>query len=236
MKETELRKFSTCNLCGQKIGHTGLPLFWRVTVERFGLQIDAIKRQDGLTAILGGNAFLAMHMGVNDAVDSLLRARDKHVYLEGVHPQSTLIGVVSSHHGLSVDFFYSHESYPEVEDAVVPPALVPTFTRGESQHWISVDAQLPPTDKNVLACYMKKLGKYRIVLAFYVSSLHMEADEGVDEGLLEWGDNGCSYVKQGWYEANQAGSVFYPIEEPPTHWMNLPKPPVPPALPTIEYR
>lgn len=66
MKEVELRKHSTCNLCGQKIGHTGLPLFWRVTIDRFGLQRDAIMRQDGLTAMLGGNALLAMHMGTNE--------------------------------------------------------------------------------------------------------------------------------------------------------------------------
>ena len=38
MKEAELRRYATCSLCGQKIGHTGLPLFWTVTIERFGVE------------------------------------------------------------------------------------------------------------------------------------------------------------------------------------------------------
>ncbi len=37
MKERELREHATCSLCRQKIGHTGLPLFWVVRIERFGI-------------------------------------------------------------------------------------------------------------------------------------------------------------------------------------------------------
>lgn len=65
MKETELRANANCLLCGKGIGHTGLPLFWRVTVEPFGVDLRAVQRQDGLAAILG-NSLLAMHMGTNE--------------------------------------------------------------------------------------------------------------------------------------------------------------------------
>ena len=63
MKEQELREIATCAMCGQKIGHTGLPLFWRVRIERYALKIDAIQRQQGLTMMLGGQATLAAVMG-----------------------------------------------------------------------------------------------------------------------------------------------------------------------------
>jgi hypothetical protein len=56
MKEAELRRHATCDLCHQKIGHTGLPLFWRVTVERFGIDLGAVRRQDGLGQFMGSIA------------------------------------------------------------------------------------------------------------------------------------------------------------------------------------
>lgn len=62
MKEPELRRHTRCNLCDKKIGETGLPLFWRITVERFGIDLAAARRQDGLAAFLGSSA-LAQVMG-----------------------------------------------------------------------------------------------------------------------------------------------------------------------------
>ena len=38
MKEAELRDHATCLLCRKKIGTSGLPLFWLVTSERYGLE------------------------------------------------------------------------------------------------------------------------------------------------------------------------------------------------------
>lgn len=61
MKEAELRAHATCSLCAKKILSTGLPLFWRLTVERFGVHVDRVQRQNGLAMMLG-NAHLAMHM------------------------------------------------------------------------------------------------------------------------------------------------------------------------------
>ena len=65
MKELELRQHATCSLCNQPIGASGLPLFYVVKVERFGVKLDAVRRQDGLTALLGGHAGLAQVMGTD---------------------------------------------------------------------------------------------------------------------------------------------------------------------------
>jgi len=64
MKEAELRRHSTCCVCRKPIGHTGLPLFWRVTIERFGVDLKAVRRQDGLGALLGSST-LAAAMGTD---------------------------------------------------------------------------------------------------------------------------------------------------------------------------
>lgn len=64
MKESELRKHAVCTVCAEKIGHTGLPLFWRVTVERFGIDMQAARRQTGLGMMLG--ASLAAVMGPDE--------------------------------------------------------------------------------------------------------------------------------------------------------------------------
>ncbi len=52
MREEELREHAKCSKCGRGIGHTGLPLFWTLKVERFGLDLRALERQQGLTAIV----------------------------------------------------------------------------------------------------------------------------------------------------------------------------------------
>lgn len=67
MKEAELRECTTCALCGQLIGVSGLPLFWRVTVERYGIDMHAVRRQDGLAAFMG-SSHLAAVMGPDEDV------------------------------------------------------------------------------------------------------------------------------------------------------------------------
>lgn len=66
MKEKELRKHAICSICKKPIGHTGLLLFWTLKIERYGIKMDVVKRQDGLTAMLGGNAMLAQVMGTDE--------------------------------------------------------------------------------------------------------------------------------------------------------------------------
>jgi hypothetical protein len=64
MKEAELRENSHCALCKKPIGNSGVPLFWRVTVERFGLNMPALQHQQGLGLMLGGA--LAQVMGADE--------------------------------------------------------------------------------------------------------------------------------------------------------------------------
>lgn len=66
MKETELREHARCTLCNSKVLSHGKPLFWRVTLERFEVDLGALSRQDGLTQLLGGNARLAQVMGKDE--------------------------------------------------------------------------------------------------------------------------------------------------------------------------
>ncbi len=60
MKRAELLKHTKCDVCHQKIGSSGLPLFWRVRVERFGVDLKAVQRQDGLGAFLGHHGIAAV--------------------------------------------------------------------------------------------------------------------------------------------------------------------------------
>lgn len=66
MKERELREHTDCSICRNKIGSRGLPLFWTATINRYGLALDALQRQAGLTQMFNGNASLAMVMGSDE--------------------------------------------------------------------------------------------------------------------------------------------------------------------------
>ena len=66
MKEHELRQVAKCQLCGKPFGHTRLPLFWRVRIQRWGVDLGAVSRQTGLTMALGGYAALASVMGPDE--------------------------------------------------------------------------------------------------------------------------------------------------------------------------
>ncbi len=66
MKETELRKHASCSICKKPIGNSGLPLFWIMRVERLGIKLDVVKRQDELAALLGGHSGLAQIMGTDE--------------------------------------------------------------------------------------------------------------------------------------------------------------------------
>lgn len=64
MKEEELRKSAICGVCGRPVGHTGLPLFWRIKIERIGIDMKAVQSQDGLAQMLGSSK-LANVMGTD---------------------------------------------------------------------------------------------------------------------------------------------------------------------------
>lgn len=66
MKERELREHAVCTLCGERIGHTGLPMFWTVKITRWGLDHGALERQTGREMAMGGHVLLAQLMGPNE--------------------------------------------------------------------------------------------------------------------------------------------------------------------------
>ncbi|UGB46959.1 hypothetical protein LQ772_06620 [Frateuria edaphi] len=66
MREKELRQHAVCSLCEQPIGRAGVPMFWVVKIERHGLKVDVLMRQQGLAMQLGGNGFLAQVMGPDE--------------------------------------------------------------------------------------------------------------------------------------------------------------------------
>jgi hypothetical protein len=59
MKEDELRKHTVCSLCGRKLGQTESPFFYTLKVNRYGLDIGAIRRNAGLVEMMGGITALA---------------------------------------------------------------------------------------------------------------------------------------------------------------------------------
>jgi hypothetical protein len=65
MKAGDLQK---CALCGKGVLHNGVPLFWRVSLQRMGVDLAAVQRAAGLEMLLGGNVALARILGPNEDV------------------------------------------------------------------------------------------------------------------------------------------------------------------------
>ena len=59
MKQDEIKP---CCKCGKGVMHTGLPVFWQVTIQRMRIDVGAVQRQHGLEMMLG-SPLLAFHMG-----------------------------------------------------------------------------------------------------------------------------------------------------------------------------
>ena len=66
MKEKELRESSTCGICGENIGAGQAITFFRVTIERYMMDLSAIQRQSGLAMMFGGRGDLARIMGPDE--------------------------------------------------------------------------------------------------------------------------------------------------------------------------
>ena len=73
MRISELRRIAECAVCKRGVMHNGLPFFYRVTVERHGIQMRAVQQQAGLEMMLGGNVAIAEAMGPDpDATVTLM--------------------------------------------------------------------------------------------------------------------------------------------------------------------
>lgn len=66
MKEKDLREVAKCVKCGKGFGASGLPTFYRVRIQRYGIDMKAIKRQTGLEMMMGGHIALAQVMGPDE--------------------------------------------------------------------------------------------------------------------------------------------------------------------------
>lgn len=95
MKEKELREIAKCVMCGKGVGHTGLPLFWRIRIERYGLNMDAIQRQQGLTMSLGGHAVLAAVMGPQEDMAKKILSKEITLCEECATEKQTVIAVLA---------------------------------------------------------------------------------------------------------------------------------------------
>ena len=71
MKEKELRERTECCVCGKPFGHTGLPTFWTIKIERHVIDINAVKRQDGLAQMLG-SSLLAQSIGPDEEMTKVV--------------------------------------------------------------------------------------------------------------------------------------------------------------------
>lgn len=56
------KDFKPCAACGKGVMHTGLPLFWTVDVQRWGIDAQAVRRQHGMEQVFGGGAGAAVAM------------------------------------------------------------------------------------------------------------------------------------------------------------------------------
>lgn len=66
VRERELRDWVECCFCGKPFGETGLPIFHRIAIATYGVDLQAVQRQTGLTSFLGGNAAIALAMGPDE--------------------------------------------------------------------------------------------------------------------------------------------------------------------------
>lgn len=65
MKEDELRSLAQCCICKKKIGQFQLPIFHKITAERFMVNVKAVQRQHGLEQMFNGHIALAQVFSPN---------------------------------------------------------------------------------------------------------------------------------------------------------------------------
>ena len=50
---------TSCALCGKGVLHTGVPLFWRVAIQRMAVDRQAVQQAAGMETFFGGHVALA---------------------------------------------------------------------------------------------------------------------------------------------------------------------------------
>jgi hypothetical protein len=54
-----------CPMCGKGLMHNGLPLAWKITMHRLGIDVNAVRREQGLEMLMGGSVALARAFSPN---------------------------------------------------------------------------------------------------------------------------------------------------------------------------
>lgn len=68
LAELKHRDIENCKVCEHGVAHDNQLIFYRVTIETYGLEIQNIQRAAGLEQVLDGHALLANIMGPDAAV------------------------------------------------------------------------------------------------------------------------------------------------------------------------
>ena len=93
MKEDELRRLAECTMCEQPLGKTKLPFaFFKVTTERFLVDMKAIQRQQGLGMHMG-NAALASVMGPNEDMAKAVSPPKVFMICEGCMQDNSMLRI-----------------------------------------------------------------------------------------------------------------------------------------------
>ncbi len=81
MKRKDIKN---CALCGKGIAHAGIPLFYVLKIQRFGLNAQAINQQAGLEQYFGGGsqgAVLANVMGADPDIAKPINENESEVWI-----------------------------------------------------------------------------------------------------------------------------------------------------------
>ena len=98
--------------------------------------------------------------------------------------------------------------------------------------WIKCSEQMPKPGVPVLAFVQQLEGRKwtRRIRAMYAAERTLEAsiEDLADDGYDYDEDRDTYFVKPGWYENNEYEETHWSVNDPVTHWMPLPDPPVQP--------
>lgn len=87
MKASEMQR---CALCGEGVMWQGLPVFWRLTVQRMGVDLAAVRQVAGLEMLIG-NVAIARALGPDPDIARPLGEERSIVVCEGCAAQETSI-------------------------------------------------------------------------------------------------------------------------------------------------
>ena len=111
----------------------------------------------------------------------------------------------------------------KAENARLAAALRDMPTDNKTSVWHPIDSA--PKMRKVIVHYLNELKRHRVVLACYykANSLEMHDDYG---WVQESSGDGYEFAPAGWYEEHDSDNPIMPLGGDPTHWMELPTPPL----------